>query len=223
MKINSKAIFLLGFIGLAIYLYSHFVYKNSSEPSEGIILSALAKPKSNLPDCYPSETNGPPFEKYTVRKNRARYTYYGASRLSDRDQMHSLDIILIKQDIYGKCEFLNKENQYISLLAYVTEDVAVDLEKQRFKKKIDKVGLKAYQVYLDNDRASESPNLSFYFPEQVMALKEMGVRIPKNTIIVNQTCENDFLDPYNKRKIKIDKSYAAKLKANCPPFKKYDE
>ena len=37
--------------------------------------------------------------------------------------------------------------------------------------------------------------LSFYFPEQVMALKELGLKVPKSTVIVNQACESQFLNP----------------------------
>ena len=223
MKINSKSVFLLGFLGLIIYLYSQFLYKNSSGQSGGIILSALAKPKSSLPRCYPSEIDGPPLEQYSVQRRGAKYTYYIASQLNDKSQSPSTDVVLIKERFDGRCQILNKTSQLVSLLAFVPQDIAVNLAKQQLNKIISKIGLKTYQARLNNIQVSEDPNPYFYFPEQVMALKELGLKIPKNIVIVNQVCESELLNPYTQKQMKKDKIYAENMKADCPPLKKYNE
>ena len=223
MKIDSKTVFLLGVLGLGIYLCSQLTHKNNSDQSQGIILSALAKPKSNLPSCYPTKIDGPPLKQYSVQKKGEKYTYYIASQLSDKSQTPSVEVMLIKESIDGLCQVLSKRDQFVSLLAYVPQDIAVDLVKQGFEKNILKIGLKAFQARLDNVRTDEDPNPHFYFPEEIIALKELGIRIPKKTIVVNQACEAQFLNPYIQGQMKKDKSYADKLKADCPPFKKLNE
>ena len=223
MKIDSKTIFLLGVLGLGIYLYSQFTHKNNSGQSQGIILSALAKPKSNLPSCYPTEIDSPPLEQYSIVKKGERYTYFIAPQLNDKSQTQSVEAILIKENIDGLCQVLSKRDKFVSLLAYLPQDIAVNLVRQGFKKKISKIGLKSFQTRLNNVQADEDPNPTFYFPEEIIALKDLGIMIPKKTLIVNQACEAQFLNPYIQKQMKRDKSYADKLKASCPSFKKFNE
>ena len=222
MKIDSKTIFLLGIVGLGIYLCSHFIHDNSVQ-SQGIILSALAKPKSNLPSCYPTEIDAPPSAQYFALKKGEKYIYYIASQLNDKSQSPSVKVILIKESIDGHCQLLNKTDQLVSLLAFMPQDVAVNLSRQQFNKSISKIGLKAYQDRLNDIQTPEDPNPDFYFPEQVMALKELGLKVPKSTVIVNQACESQFLNPSIQMQMKKDRIYAEKMKADCPPFKKYNE
>ena len=179
MKIDSKNIFLLGFLGLGIYFCFHFKNKNDLDQSQGIILSALAKPKFNLPSCYPSGVDGPPLEQYSVQRKGAKYTLFIASQLNNKSQVPSLEIILTKERIEGICQFLNKRDQSISLLAYVSQEIAVNLVKQQFNKSILKYGLKTFQDRLENIQAPEGPDPFFYFTEQAIALQELGLKFQR--------------------------------------------
>ena len=223
MNMKVKVISLTALAAIAAYVCFRFVQKNTLEQTQGIVLSAEAKTKSTLPSCYPSTTNSSPFEQYSVTKNSKKYSYFSASRTSDFSEMNTQDVILIEEDSRKQCKFLNKKDQYISLLAYVPEDVAIALEKHRYSKAISKIGLKAYQKEIDKNKSPHWSEPEFFFPEDVKALKELGVKIPKSAVIVNQVCELNSLNPYIQEERRKSKEYAYKIKSECPPFQKYRE
>lgn len=95
---------------------------------------------------------------------------------------------LVKLDDIGCSVVISKEQRELSPLSqYIPANIACNLEEQRYRRTIASFGgRKNYQEFLNNRKDEEFPDQpTYFFPEDVCALKKLGVQLPKNSRVIN--------------------------------------
>jgi hypothetical protein len=188
----------------------------------------VAQPVStDLPSCYSGQ---PEYQKilgrYVVLEGSIKYTLLEIAFKQKSAEEPVSDRILFRENLYGRCQLLNSANKQMSLLAWVPERVAVRLEVLAYQEIIGRVGRQKFQegiLAIPTTMDEKAwPYISFFLPEQVKALQQLGIRLPKGILVINQVCELERLNPINRGKLN-DSKFIAEFNKVCPTFRPYQE
>jgi hypothetical protein len=92
---------------------------------------------------------------------------------------------LVELDNIGCSVVISKEKKgAVSLTQYVSEKVARELSLQTYKQAIEEAGGKDKFQHLILEDENQAGYISYYFPEDVWALQQLGIRLPANIQIV---------------------------------------
>ena len=78
-----------------------------------------------------------------------------------------------------------------SLILYIPQAAAYDLKLQRYRKAITELGgkEKLEQLLQAEEQTTTPGDYPIYFPEDIWALKKLGINLPKNIKVVNHADE----------------------------------
>lgn len=113
---------------------------------------------------------------------------YGALKEQVVPSEESYEETLVKLDNIGCSVIIPKEQRgEKSLTQYIPANFACELEVQSSRQVIAKVGgTKKYEELLADRSGEEFPDRpAYFFPETACALKKLGVRLPKNSQVIN--------------------------------------
>lgn len=92
---------------------------------------------------------------------------------------------IVKLDKLGCLVIVPKEKiGEVSLTEFVPESVARSLSLQRYQKAIEEVGGKEKYQQVWNEGDVEAGDVSYLFPEDAWALKQLGINVPSNVRVV---------------------------------------
>jgi hypothetical protein len=180
--------------------------------------AVASAPIPNLSACYPSGF-GSPKNVYAATSKGKTFMVVDAPIQKKSEAVARLVFLQGR----SPCKFLG--NRPITLLAYMPRDAAVSIARQRLELMVNKVGRAAFQAYLDED-LSDSDEVTFIFPEEAEAYKQLGLRASKKTSVVRQPCEVQSPDASIVLKTRLKdpkfaKKYKARISKVCPPIKNW--
>ncbi len=210
VKLNCKLIFFVFFgsisllTALSIWALSPFLANNQiPKPVIELIVQSQVKRQAeidknipkNLYPCLPKHEQRLQLREST-NYNKKQYYVIGIYELpsthegvevqpSYKETLVALDNadcqVIVSKDKMGKA----------SLILYIPQTAARNLRLQAFRKAIAELGgkEKLEQSLLEEEQTSIPGDYPIYFPEDVWALKKLGIKLPKNIRIVNRADE----------------------------------
>lgn len=144
-------------------------------------------PKELYP-CLPKQAQKLKLLAYTKANDSSYYAvgvYQLPQYLNDSEPQPEYQETLVKLDSIGCSVVVSKEkNGAVSLIQYVPEKVARELSLQIYKQAIEEAGGKDNFQNLILEDENQAGYISYYFPEDVWALQQLGIRLPANIQIV---------------------------------------
>jgi hypothetical protein len=129
--------------------------------------------------CIPQQTRQPITRTALIGSTRSQGKEYYL--LAAYSQNEAVDLIISVTGDRCTEEFFNPMGDPIPLASAVPESVAQQLTLARYQQRIDREGKETLQQQIDRSAAStENPA---WFAEEVWALQQLGITIPKNVQI----------------------------------------
>jgi hypothetical protein len=165
-------------------------YRVSNLP---VTFTATTNVDNNIPKklypCLPKQVKKMKLWAH-VSANQANYylvgVYQSSQDFKEQELQPEYQETLVELDDVGCFVIVPKEKMgSVSLIQYVSEEISRELKLQRYRKAIAEIGGKEkfQQGLLENENSS-SGYVRYYFPEDAWALKELGIRLPKNAQIL---------------------------------------
>ena len=151
---------------------------------------SLGSDKAKILPCFPSGFNKPISE---IKVSDGKTIYYEITASSKKSSRNDSFYAFYFKVIDSKCYHLNKEQQIGSRLLYMPEKVAVEMVYLRYNKSFQKClskssKSKCIEIFEKeiNQAYQLGPGGAFLYPEDVIALKKLGIKTDKATVIKNQ-------------------------------------
>lgn len=151
-------------------------------------------PKSLYP-CLPEQEQRLEARENTTYKQK-KYFLVGLYGLPSTHQgvevQASYEETLVALDNVGCQVIIPKEKMgTASLILYIPQAAAYDLKLQRYRKAITELGgkKKLEQLLQAEEQTTTPGDYPIYFPEDIWALKKLGINLPKNIKVINHADE----------------------------------
>jgi hypothetical protein len=140
--------------------------------------------------CFPKGFKKPQTEIKVLDGQTAYYEITASSEKAKRDDVFYTFYFKV---VNSKCYYLNKDQQVGSRLLYMPQKVAIEMVYGRYKQAFQdcvKKNSRTKCVELFEQEINlpykEGPGAAFLYPEDVIALKKLGIRTNQATVIKTQ-------------------------------------